>query len=70
MQSALGGAMADGVYADNVLADESSVVALPLHLTDEEAATLPCAAVTAWNAVAERVRPHVGDTVVVRVPAA
>ena len=65
MQAALGGAVADGVYAEYVVADESSVVAPPSHLTDEEAATLPCAAVTAWNAVAERVRPRAGDTVVV-----
>lgn len=65
MQAALGGAVADGVYAEYVVVDESSVVIPPSHLTDEEAATLPCAAVTAWNAVAERVRPHAGDTVVV-----
>jgi NADPH:quinone reductase-like Zn-dependent oxidoreductase len=65
MENALGGAAADGLYAEYALVDESSVVAPPSHLTDEEAATLPCAALTAWNGVAERARPRAGDTVVV-----
>jgi NADPH:quinone reductase-like Zn-dependent oxidoreductase len=51
MGQALGGGAADGVLAEYTLFDESSVVAAPAHLTDEEAATLPCAGVTAWNAV-------------------
>ena len=33
------------------LLDEAGVVEAPAHLSAEEAATLPCAAVTAWNAV-------------------
>ncbi len=65
MVAPLGGAGADGLYAEYVVVDESGVVAPPAHLTDEEAATLPCAAVTAWHAVAQRVRPQPGDTVVV-----
>ncbi len=42
---------------------EESVVAIPEHLSYEEAATLPCAALTAWNAlfVSGKVRP--GETV-------
>ena len=62
---ALGGAAADGVLAEQAVVNERSVVVVPEHLSDEEAATLPCAGVTAWNAVVvdERVRP--GDTVVV-----
>lgn len=51
MANALGGAAADGVLAEYTLFDESSLVHVPAHLTDEEAATLPCAGVTAWNAV-------------------
>jgi len=35
------------------------------HLSDEEAATLPCAGVTAWNAVAADGRIGPGDAVVV-----
>jgi NADPH:quinone reductase-like Zn-dependent oxidoreductase len=48
--SALGGAM-DGVLAEYVLFDQSGLVHLPEHLSFEEGATLPCAAVTAWNAL-------------------
>ncbi|MCQ4081683.1 NAD(P)-dependent alcohol dehydrogenase [Streptomyces sp. RB6PN25] len=48
---ALGGT-ADGVLAEHVLFDQEAVVAVPPHLDFAEAATLPCAAVTAWHAVA------------------
>lgn len=51
MGQALGGAAADGVLAEYTLFDESSVADVPAHLTDEEAATLPCAGVTAWSAL-------------------
>jgi len=47
-KSALGGAI-DGVLADYVLFHEDGLVHIPEHLSYEEAATLPCAAVTAWN---------------------
>jgi NADPH:quinone reductase-like Zn-dependent oxidoreductase len=65
MVAALGGAAADGVLAEYTLVDEASIVHVPAHLTDEEAATLPCAGVTAWSAVNqfEGIRP--GDFVVV-----
>lgn len=65
MEQALGGAAADGVLAEYTLFDEASLVHVPAHLTDEEAATLPCAGVTAWNAVIsfENILP--GDSVVV-----
>lgn len=65
MTGALGGAAADGLYADAVVMHESKVVSLPPHLTFEEAATLPCAALTAWQGVAERTQLRVSDTVVV-----
>ena len=48
--SALGGAI-DGVLAEEVLFEQSGLVHVPDHLSFEEAATLPCAAVTAWNAL-------------------
>ena len=64
MGQALGGAAADGVLAEYTLFDESGVVPAPAHLTDEEAATLPCAGVTAWNAVClGDIKP--GDSLVV-----
>jgi len=65
LSSPLGGAVADGVLAERAVFDERSVVHVPEHLSDEEAATLPCAGVTAWNAVASGTRIAPGDTVVV-----
>ena len=51
-KSALGGAI-DGVLAEQIVFNEAGLVAVPDHLSFEEAATLPCAAVTAWNALIE-----------------
>lgn len=48
--TALGGAI-DGVLSEYRLFDERGLVAIPEALSFEEAATLPCAAVTAWNAL-------------------
>jgi NADPH:quinone reductase-like Zn-dependent oxidoreductase len=65
MDRPLGGAAADGLFAERALLHESAVVHVPPHLSDEEAATLPCAGVTAWNGVAEGSSLRAGDTVVV-----
>lgn len=62
MASALGGAL-DGVLAEEVILAAEGVVPIPPHLTYAEAATLPCAALTAWNAVVECGRVKAGDTV-------
>jgi len=53
------GATVDGLLAEEVVMSEDAVVAVPDHLDFNEAATLPCAGVTAWNAlfVAGRVPP-------------
>jgi NADPH:quinone reductase-like Zn-dependent oxidoreductase len=48
--SALGGAV-DGVLAEYRLFDEEGLVLLPEALSYEEGAALPCAGVTAWNAL-------------------
>jgi NADPH:quinone reductase-like Zn-dependent oxidoreductase len=50
-RGALGGDI-DGVLADYVVLKEAGLVRVPEHLSFQEAATLPCAAVTAWNALA------------------
>jgi NADPH:quinone reductase-like Zn-dependent oxidoreductase len=65
MRQALGGAEADGVLAEYTLFHEASLVHVPVHLTDEEAATLPCAGITAWNAVIPCGAMTPGDSVVV-----
>ena len=63
MPSALGGP-SDGVLAERIVLDEDGLVRIPAHLSFEEAATLPCAAVTAWNAVFVRGGLHAGRTLV------
>lgn len=51
IKGALGGDI-DGMLAEYVLLKETGLVRFPEHLSFEEAATLPCAALTAWNALA------------------
>jgi len=63
-RGALGGDI-DGMLADYVVLNENGLVRIPEHLSFQEAATLPCAAVTAWNALAAGdVRP--GSTVLIQ----
>ena len=50
LRSTLGGPL-DGTLAELAVYDQEGLVKVPDHLTDEEAATLPCAAVTAWTAL-------------------
>jgi NADPH:quinone reductase-like Zn-dependent oxidoreductase len=64
-RTALGGSV-DGLLADYAVLSEQSVVGVPEHLTDEEAATLPCAAVTAWNGLVRAGNVKPGDTVLVQ----
>lgn len=65
LRSTLGGPL-DGMLAELVALDQEGVVRVPGHLTDEEAATLPCAAVTAWSALVTEGGLAAGDTVLVQ----
>lgn len=56
----------DGTMAEYMVVDEAGVVAPPAHLSDEQAATLPIAGVTAWRALATEGRVTAGDTVLVQ----
>ena len=62
-RSALGGTIG-GVLAESVVLHENGLTHIPAHLSFEEAATLPCAGVTAWHALFEKERIKSGDTVV------
>jgi len=64
-RGALGGDI-DGMMAEYVVLHEDGVVEIPKHLSWEEAATLPCAGVTAWNAVVHAGHIKAGDTVVIQ----
>ncbi len=62
MASALGGPV-DGVLAEEVMLPAHGLVRIPSHLSFEEAATLPCAGVTAWNALFGGKDTKAGDTI-------
>ncbi|CAL1711790.1 unnamed protein product [Somion occarium] len=63
--TSLGGAI-DGTLTRYKNFPAHALVRVPEHLTYEEAATLPCAAVTAWNALLGPVPLKGGDTVLVQ----
>jgi len=60
--NALGGSV-DGVLSEYVTLNEQGLVAMPAGLSYEEAATLPCAGVTAWNGLVTRGHMKAGDFV-------
>lgn len=65
LRSTLGGPF-DGMLAELVVLHEEGVVHVPPHLTDEEAATLPCAGLTAWSALVTVGGLTAGDTVLLQ----
>jgi NADPH:quinone reductase-like Zn-dependent oxidoreductase len=56
----------DGMLATEIVLPQTGLVRLPDHLSFEEAATLPCAAVTAWNALFSAAETRPGDTVLIQ----
>lgn len=62
MKTARGGAL-PGVLAEEVVVKQSGMVRMPDAWTFEQAATLPCAALTAWNALVGHGHVKAGDTV-------
>ena len=63
--SALGGGAIDGMLAEEVVLHQDGLVHIPAHLSFQEAATLPCAAVTAWHGLVDHGRTRAGDTVLI-----
>ena len=62
--SALGGAL-DGMLAEQVVLHENGVVAIPDYMTYEDAASLPCAAVTAWQSMVTLGNMKAGQTILI-----
>lgn len=60
----LGGPV-DGTFATHVRLCAEGVVRVPDHLSDVEAATLPCAAVTAWHSLVSEAGIQAGDRVLI-----
>ncbi len=59
------GAAVDGLMREYAVLPASCLLRIPEHLSFDEAATLPCAAVTAWNALMVRGQLKPGETVLV-----
>ncbi len=58
----IGGSL-DGMLTEYAILPEEGIVHIPDHLSFEEAAALPCAGVTAWNALTGGRTLQAGDTV-------
>ena len=65
LSGSLGGPL-DGTMAEFRVFPEHGLSHIPDHLSDIEAATLPCAALTAWSAIVTEGRIMAGDTVLVQ----
>lgn len=61
--TSLGAGNVDGVLREYGAYHEDGLIRIPDHLSYEEAATLPCAAVTAWNALVTVGEIKAGDTI-------
>jgi len=65
LQGSPGGPGADGVAAQYRVFKHSAVIKIPDYLSYQEAAALPCAGVTAWNAMVESSHLKPGNTVLI-----
>lgn len=65
IRSTLGGPL-DGVLSEQMVLDQDGVAPVPDYLSDTEAATLPCAALTAWSALVTQGSVTAGQTVLVQ----
>jgi NADPH:quinone reductase-like Zn-dependent oxidoreductase len=65
LRATLGGPI-DGTLSELMVLPETGVIAVPEHLSDAAAATLPCAALTAWSALVELGGVTAGETVLVQ----
>lgn len=65
LRRTLGGPL-DGTLAEARVFPAEALVRVPRHLTDEEAATLPCSALTAWNALVTQGSLRPGEIVVIQ----
>ncbi|QSB25376.1 NAD(P)-dependent alcohol dehydrogenase [Flavobacterium sp. CLA17] len=64
--NSLGGSYSDGMLQEFVVLKENAVIKIPDYLSNEEAATLPCAAITAWHGLMEKGNVKAGDSVLIQ----
>jgi len=66
LQGSLGGSSQDGMLQQQIVLDETAVIKVPGYLRDVQAATLPCAALVAWNGLMEQGNIVKGHTVLIQ----
>ncbi len=66
LRASLGGPVRQGTLRTDIVLPEASVLPIPGRLDAKEAATLPCAGLTAWAAVAKFGRMRPGQTVLIQ----
>jgi NADPH:quinone reductase-like Zn-dependent oxidoreductase len=66
LRASLGGPARQGTLRTDIVLPEAGVLRVPAHLDAREAATLPCAAITAWAAVAKFGHARPGRTVLIQ----
>lgn len=66
LRASLGGPARQGTLRTDIVLPEAGVLPIPHHLDTKEAATLPCAAITAWSAVAKFGPARPGRTVLIQ----
>jgi NADPH:quinone reductase-like Zn-dependent oxidoreductase len=66
LRSALGGPVRQGTLRTEIVLPEAAVLPIPPHLATQEAATLSCAALTAWAALAKFGNLRPGRTVLLQ----
>jgi NADPH:quinone reductase-like Zn-dependent oxidoreductase len=62
----LGGKVRDGLLQEYAVLNKNGLIKVPAFLTDEEAATLPSAALTAWHGLIEKGKIQPGNTVLIQ----
>lgn len=66
LMDSLGGKLKDGLLQEYAVFDENEVIRVPEFLTNEEAATLPCAGLTAWHGLMEKGDIRSGSKVLIQ----
>jgi NADPH:quinone reductase-like Zn-dependent oxidoreductase len=66
LRASLGGPVRQGTLRTEIVLPETTLLPIPSGLTLREAATLPCAAITAWSAVTKFARVRPGQSVLVQ----
>jgi NADPH:quinone reductase-like Zn-dependent oxidoreductase len=66
LRASLGGPVRQGTLRSEIVLPEASVLPIPDGLSTHEAATLPCAAITAWSAIVKFARVRPGHSVLIQ----